>query len=154
MGEVSLPAHPAPGGVVAGAGENPRGAAHAHDMDLERRAGGDDLAIEIGHGEALAHGMAIGAGGDEADPPLADPDRLEARGVRVPGPDLEGHQLLPWRPLVALAQRRLLAYEVPLPEIDEAIEPAHPRRIGPGEFPRPDAEALLHPERVEGVVAD
>src|SRR5215469_11021517 len=97
--------------------------------------------------------MAIGAGGDETDPAVSLPDGLEARGIRILCGDLQGHEL-PRRRLFALPESRLPADEVRLVEGDEAVEAAHARRIGPGELPRPDAEALLDAQGVEGVVAE
>src|SRR5262252_10061414 len=145
---ISLLPHPGARGVVSGARKHRSTALHADHMDLDRAAGRSHVAVEIGHGEALAGRMAIGAGGDEADAPLAHPDRLEARGIRILGGDLQCHQLA-LRRLIALLERGLAADEIALVEGGETVQPAHPWSIGPGELPRPYAEALLHAQRVE-----
>src|SRR5262249_19722305 len=119
----------------------------ADDVNLDRTSRRRDITVKIGHGQTLADKMAIGARSDEADPPLAQPARLEGRGVGILGSDLEGHQLALRRCLVPLLQGRVAADEVLLAKGDEPVEAAHAWCIGPGEFLGPDAEALFHAQR-------
>src|SRR5690242_16232781 len=81
-----------------------------------------ETVVDQRQGDALADGVAIAAGGDEADPPAYVPDRLEAAGVGVDCIDFERDDTLRHAPL-ALLQRRLAADETALVEGNEAVEP-------------------------------
>ena len=96
--------------------------------------------------------MPISARGDEAHQPPVLPDRLETAGIRVALGQLERHDG-PRGTCLAFFQRGLLADEVLRP-VDPAVHAGFARRIALGEFPAPDAEALLKPQRQKRVVAD
>src|SRR4051794_8359105 len=112
-------------GIVGRGGEDAAGAQVADDVDGKLGANSGLLAVDVGHGQALADRVAVAAGGDEADAAVALPHRLEARGVGVDGVPLERHQLLPGAAAVTLAQGGLAADELALVEGDEAVEAAH-----------------------------
>ncbi len=97
--------------------------------------------------------MAVSAGGDEPDLTAVPPDRLVAGGVRVKRVDLQGDELTGRRRPVALGQRHRPADEIALVPGDPPVHPGHARGVGLGELRRPDAEALLQPQRVEGVIS-
>src|SRR6056297_2804400 len=140
--------------VVRRGRDDRRRALDSDDMHGEIVALHSMRGVDERHGEGVADRMAIATGGDETHALSALPDRLVARRVRPVRVDRERQQLLRRPVAVAFRQGGLAAREIRLVPGDPAVHPGHPGRAVLGEFLRPDAEALLQPERAEGVVAN
>ena len=110
--------------------------------------------IDQRHGQRLAGRVPVAARGDETDAGLARPDRLEPAGVGTLGVDLERDETLRRPVPLAFGERRVAPDEIALLPVDPAVHAGFARRVALGEFRRPDAEALLQPEREKRVEAD
>src|ERR1700722_10522062 len=103
--------------------------------------------------QALAYRVAVAAGGYKADHRAQSPDWLVAARIRIVRVAFKRDQLALGRRPLALRKRGLAAEKIAFVPGDPAIHAGHARRTILRELRRPDAEALLEPQRQKRVIA-
>ena len=101
------------------------------DVDLQLCPRHGERGVDVRQRKAAREGVAIPAGGNEADPLLSKPHRVERAGICPLGGHFQGDEPLR-RSGVTLAQRGIPPDEIELVEGDEAIQSAHTRGVRPG----------------------